>query len=231
MALTAFQVASKSIDDHSLKALTPISVGLAVDYAGNQISSLGVPVLGIATSDISIIGEYFAVAVLGTTVARTGGAIALGDPLKIDAFGQVIKAKSGESAFARAKQAASAAGQFIEVFITREPHQNDVITASGAVGANLAVDYTGAQVSTVGVAIYGIARYAATSGTPVAIATSGTTIAQIGGTVAIGDPLTPNANGQLITATTAGQFIFARAKAAGTTGNTIEIFITREGKF
>jgi hypothetical protein len=231
MALTAFQVASKSIDDHTLKALTPISVGLAVDYAGNQISSLGVPVLGIATSDISVIGEYFAVAVLGTTVARTGGVIAVGNPLKIDASGQVVVAKSGESVFARAKQAASGAGQFIEIFITREPHQNDVITASGAVGANLAVNFAGAQVSTAGVAVYGISRYAAADTTPVAIATSGTTIAQIGGTVAIGDPLTPNASGQLITATTTGQFIFARAKVAGTTGNVIEIFITREGKF
>ncbi|MEH1789656.1 MAG: capsid cement protein [Nostoc sp.] len=231
MALTAFQVASKSIDDHSLKALTLISVGVAVDYAGNQISSLGVPVLGIATSDVTIIGEYFGVAVLGTTVARTGAAIALGDPLKFDALGQVIKAKGGETAFARAKQSATAAGQFIEVFITREPHQNDVVTASGVIGANLAVDYTGAQVATAGVAVYGIARYAALAASPVAIAISGTTVAVIGGTVAIGDPLTPNASGQLITATTTGQFIFARSKVAGTTGNTIEILITREGKF
>jgi hypothetical protein len=231
MALTAFQVASKSIDDHTLKALTTISAGVAVDYFGNQISSLGVPVLGIARNDVTIIGQYFAVAVLGTTVAKTGGAIAVGDPLRIDASGQVVKAKSGETAFARAKQVATAAGQFIEVFITREPHQNDTITASGAVGANLAVNYAGAQITTAGVAVYGIARYAAADTTPVAIATSGTTIAQIGGTVAVGDPLTPNASGQLITATTTGQFIFARAKAAGTTGNTIEIFISREGKF
>ncbi|MHC5939241.1 hypothetical protein [Nostoc sp.] len=231
MALTAFQVASKSIDDHSLKALTPISVGLAVDYYGNQISSLGVPVLGIARNDVTTIGQYFAVAVMGTTVARTGGVIALGDPLRIDAFGQVIKAKSGESVFARAKQVATAAGQFIEIFITREIHQNDAIIANGAIGANLAVNYAGAQVNIAGVAVYGISRYAAADTTSVAIATSGTTVAQIGGTVAVGDPLTPNALGQLITATTTGQFIFARAKAAGTTGNTIEIFITREGKF
>ncbi len=230
MALTAFQVDSKSIDDHTLKALTPISVGVAVDYQGNQISSLGVPVLGIARNDVTVVGQYFAVAVLGTTVARTGGAIALGDPLRFDATGRVIQAKSGETAFARAKGAATAADQYIEVFIVREPHHSDVITASTAIGANLAVDYTGAQVNTAGVTVYGISRYAAASTAAVAIATSGTTVAQIGGTVAIANPLTPNASGQLVTATT-GQFIFARAKVAGTTGDVIEIFITREGKF
>jgi hypothetical protein len=55
----------------------------------------------------------------------------------------------------------------------------------------------------------------------------GTAAAVYGGTVAIGDALTPDSTGKLITTTTSGDQIVARAKVAGVTGEVHEVLLEK----
>ena len=119
MAKSAFHVAYKSIDDQTITATTTIEVGLAVNYAGAQVSTAGEVIRGIAKSN-GVFGQSTNIAAIGTVPAKVGAAVAVGDPLTSDAQGRLVPATTGQPIFARALQVAASADQFIEVFITRE---------------------------------------------------------------------------------------------------------------
>lgn len=116
---TAFHVAYKSIDDHTLIATSAVEIGVCVGYNAAPITSPTTPILGIVKSP-GVPGQTFDVAVMGTTPARVGAAVNLGDPLTSDTQGRLIPAIAGQPIFARAKEPAASADLYIEVFITRE---------------------------------------------------------------------------------------------------------------
>lgn len=73
--------------------------------------------LGVARTGAAV-GELLAVDVLGTSVAEAGGAFAKDDALQLDATGRAIKQTGAGIPVARALEAASAAGAFVEVLLT-----------------------------------------------------------------------------------------------------------------
>lgn len=116
----------------------------AVDYAGVQATVQGQKILGVAKRG-AVIGDGFDVAVIGTAVVEAGAAFAAGASLIIDAQGRAIAStgKLGVAAggvavtstgangqiltggdgpeyvFADALQAASGAGDKVEVLLRR----------------------------------------------------------------------------------------------------------------
>lgn len=104
------------------------------------------------------------------------------------------------------------------------------VAFASTVSIGHAVNYVGAQISTAGVAVHGIALQDGTSGVIGTVAVMGTCPAKVGAAVAVGAALATDTSGRLVTATE-GQFIFARAlQAAGAANEFIEVLITREGK-
>lgn len=74
-------------------------------------NSLGVPrTSGVATETVTV-------DVLGTAVVEAGAAVAAGDTLKADSSGRGITWATSGAKIAVALQAASAAGEFIEVLL------------------------------------------------------------------------------------------------------------------
>jgi hypothetical protein len=57
---------------------------------------------------------------MGTVPAKAGAAVSVGAALTTDATGRFVTATTGQPIFGRALQAAGAANEFIEIFITRE---------------------------------------------------------------------------------------------------------------
>lgn len=113
-------------------------------------------------------------------------------------------------------------------FISSAPIRKATIVASGAVTQCRAVSFAGAQITSAGAAIYGIAEATAADTAPLTIVTEGEAIAQAGGTVALGAALAATAVGKLVTAST-GNEIFARALEAATSDQYFKVLITREG--
>lgn len=72
--------------------------------------------LGVARTG-GAVGELLAVDILGTSIAEAGGAFAKDDALQLDATGRVIKQAAG-AGVARALEASTAAGAFVEVLLT-----------------------------------------------------------------------------------------------------------------
>ena len=106
--------------------------GRAVGFDGSQAAIRGQKVMGVAVTDASS-GEALFVVTHGTAVMETGAAVSIGDSVMVDADGKVVPASGGigvtssvangtdlpEFVFADALQAASAAGEFIEVLLRR----------------------------------------------------------------------------------------------------------------
>jgi uncharacterized protein DUF2190 len=98
------------------------------------------------------------------------------------------------------------------------------IKAISTVTAHHVVTYAGAQATTLGEKVLGVNQFDASANETIAVATKGTAIAVLGGTVAVGDPLCVDGSGQTIKATDeALQFVFADALEAGSVGNKVEI--------
>ncbi len=88
-----------------------------VDHSGAQAganaNALGVS--GASAAD----GELLPVHVLGTAIVETGGAVNVGDPVSSDAQGRAVVTDGTTYTVkvGRAREAASAAGEFIEVLL------------------------------------------------------------------------------------------------------------------
>jgi hypothetical protein len=133
-----------SLLDLNVLAAGAITACRAVGYGGLQATVQGQKVMGAAVTD-QIAGQYLPVTAIGTAVMESGAAVAVGDSLIVDATGRAIpttgalgllvgatavtsSAANGailtggnppEYIFADALQAASGAGQFIEVVLRR----------------------------------------------------------------------------------------------------------------
>ncbi len=105
---------SNSIYTDTITALAVITEHLAVDYLGN-LATAAVAMMGIAVTDAAI-GDDFAVEQIGTAVATAGAAIADGAELEVGAAGKLITKAAGV-VVARARQAAAADGDLLEVFL------------------------------------------------------------------------------------------------------------------
>lgn len=120
MPKSAFQVSSKSIDDLTVPvAGSAVSIGHAVGYNSSQIATAAAVVWGVAKNDAAS-GKECLIGVHGTVPAKAGAAIAVGAALTTDSSGRFVTATTGQRIFGRALQAAGAANDFFELFITRE---------------------------------------------------------------------------------------------------------------
>lgn len=96
-------------------ATTAITADRFVTPAGAQAGA-DANTLGVARSAAAS-GERVPVDVIGTAVVESGAAVAAGATLKSDASGRAITWASSGAKVAVALEAASAAGQFIEVLL------------------------------------------------------------------------------------------------------------------
>lgn len=109
--------------NHALLTETVVAVGAvavrrAVGFDGAQASVGGQKVLGVADMTVSD-GSPLPVVAKGTAIIDSGGAVARGDDLVVDAEGRAITAPgvAGEVVFADALQAAVGPGHPIEVLL------------------------------------------------------------------------------------------------------------------
>ena len=120
MAKSIFDIASKSIDDQTVKIAGAVEIGRCIGYDNAAISVVGDRPRGVTKEAATKSGEFIRTAVMGTCGAQVGAAVLAGDPLTANAEGKLITAALGQYVFARALQAAAAADLYIEVQITRE---------------------------------------------------------------------------------------------------------------
>lgn len=104
-------------------SLLTLTVAAAAAVATNRfVTALGAyPAaaakgLGVARTGGGV-GELLAIDVLGTSIAEAGGAFVKDDTLELDATGRVVKKTAGVGV-ARALEASTAAGAFVEVLLT-----------------------------------------------------------------------------------------------------------------
>lgn len=105
--------------------LTVAALGAAtahrfVGFDGAQLTTAGAEAFGVSCFDAAD-GDDLALDVMGTTVVETNGAIAVGDDVVSDDDGTAIvnPGVGGEVVAAKALDAASGAGEFIEVLLVR----------------------------------------------------------------------------------------------------------------
>lgn len=138
---------SQSYDLMSLRGLSAgvIARGRGVTFADAQAAAAGAKIKGIAQHATTAAGQDVTITVCGTAIVEAGAAITLGASLTMDAQGRAVPANalavaSGATAmtsaaangsaalaggdapqfvFGDALQAATAAGQFIEVLLRR----------------------------------------------------------------------------------------------------------------
>ncbi|CAM5520813.1 DUF2190 family protein [Eoetvoesiella caeni] len=108
-----------------LLTLTVIAAGAVsahrfVTFAGAQLAAAGGLALGVSTFD-AVANDDLGVDVIGTTVVESGAAVAVGDAIVSDASGRAIEnpAVGTEAVLGYALDAATAAGEFIEVLLVR----------------------------------------------------------------------------------------------------------------
>jgi hypothetical protein len=138
---------SQSIDILTLRGLSAgaIARGRGVTFADAQAAAAGAKIKGIAQHATTAAGQDVAITICGTAIVEVGAAVTLGASLTMDAQGRAVAAvplavASGATAmtsaaangvtaltggdapqfvFGDALQAATAAGQFIEVLLRR----------------------------------------------------------------------------------------------------------------
>lgn len=89
-----------------------------VKYDMTQASAGTDVTLGVADYDAAV-GQQFNIIALGTAKIEAGGAFALGADVKPDANGRAVDRAGAGVAAARALQAATAAGQIVEVLLLK----------------------------------------------------------------------------------------------------------------
>ncbi len=106
----------------SISLLTLSLVAAGAVAAARFVTPLGaragadVNTIGVACSDAAS-GERVSVDVRGTTTVEAGAAVAVGATLKSDSVGRAITWATSGAKVAIALEAATAAGQFIEVLL------------------------------------------------------------------------------------------------------------------
>ncbi|NCJ05200.1 DUF2190 family protein [Synechococcales cyanobacterium C] len=101
------------------------------------------------------------------------------------------------------------------------------LTATGSVSAARVVGFDGAQATTKGQLVAGVADYGVAMGDDFPVTMLGTALVEAGGEIAVGTPLTCDAAGRAIEADFEdGQYIFGIAMTAATgAGKPIEAFL------
>lgn len=98
--------------------------------------------------------------------------------------------------------------------------------ASSAVSTCRAVGFDGAQATTLGQKVLGVAQFDAVTGEPVTLDVKGTTIIEAAEAIAVGDELTVDATGKAAKPTLADQVRIADAlQAATAAGDKIEVLL------
>ncbi|MDT7934400.1 MAG: DUF2190 family protein [Sphingomonadaceae bacterium] len=203
----------------TLKASGVVTKFRFVTPAGAQVSALNTPSIGVSKYDAAT-GTNFAATVLGTARVEAGGAVNVGDSVGADTSGRAIVA-NGILIQGIALQAASAAGQLIEVFLMHQRERGSfrVVTAGAGghtAGAFVAFDAT--TQSAAGAACLGIALATVAAGQPSVVQLSGVGQALAGtGGLALGGPVKSAADGSAIAQGGTG-VIAAYALAAITAG-------------
>lgn len=119
MAFLAPYVAFKTLERRTVTAAGPIVAQRCVGYDSLQVTAAAAKPWGIAEYGDQI-GKQVTIATEGSCVVEAGAAVSIGAALATDASGRLIPATTGQFVFGRALGAASAAGKFFEVHITRE---------------------------------------------------------------------------------------------------------------
>ena len=96
-------------------ASATIAANRFVTFAGAQVGA-DANALGVCRQ-AAVSGDSITVDVLGTAVVESGAAITAGDTLKSDSTGRAITWATSGAKIGLALQAATAAGQFIEVLL------------------------------------------------------------------------------------------------------------------
>lgn len=104
----------------TVAALGAVTAHRFVGFDGAQLTTVGAEAFGVGCFDAAD-GDDLALDVMGTTVVETNGAIAVGDDVVSDENGTAIvnPEVGGEVVAAKALDAASGAGEFIEVLLVR----------------------------------------------------------------------------------------------------------------
>lgn len=110
------------MSNQSISLLTLAITATAVIAANRFVNALGAQVvadgnaIGVAKTQAAI-GEQVPVDVIGTAVVESGAAFAKGATLKADALGRAITWASSGARVGVALEAATAAGQLVEVLL------------------------------------------------------------------------------------------------------------------
>lgn len=100
------------------------------------------------------------------------------------------------------------------------------VTSAGAISRGRAVGFNGAQIAAANVAMFGIARMAATAaGEDVTLDVMGTSVCEAGAAVAVGAALATDAQGRLVTHST-GVIVGRALQAATAAGQFFEALLT-----
>lgn len=102
----------------------------------------------------------------------------------------------------------------------------ETVTASGAISSQRLVTHLGAQATVAAEKVLGIASFDAADTDLVAVVAKGSAVVEAGGVIAVGDPLTTDAQGRAIKSTAGTDYVFgdARGAAAGA-GSTFEALL------
>ncbi len=93
--------------------------GTAIAFNLQTVPNSTTPIFGILESDANPQDDV-TIAIAGETEMLTGGAIAVGGFIGSDTLGRAIVVSAGSQSIGRALTTATAAGQRVQVLITRE---------------------------------------------------------------------------------------------------------------
>ena len=103
----------------TIAATTAVAASRFVNALGAQVAA-DANALGVSRTTAAI-GELMPVDVQGTAVAESGAAFAKGATLKVDSLGRAITWVTSGARVAIALEAATAAGQLVEVLLQDNP--------------------------------------------------------------------------------------------------------------
>ena len=100
--------------------VAPAAAGTAIGFDRQIAGNAGQPAFGILEFD-AVTGQDVTIAIAGICQCiSSGGGIFIGNAIVFDSFGRATTVAAGVQIFGRALSAATAAGQKIQVLITRE---------------------------------------------------------------------------------------------------------------